>query len=95
MINHVKIECKSKIKINKTCHRDRIANATVSCPSHKKYFADAAAADNTDAGGSTIALAGLRPGELKMPNTCICIRLLLELLKCHNMKFGHALNLWR
>ena len=25
-----------KIKVNKTCHRDRIAHLTAPCPSHKK-----------------------------------------------------------
>ena len=53
--------------INKTCHRDRIARLTAPCPSHKKHnvrtltFANA----DADAGGSTIALPGLLPGELK------------------------------
>ena len=63
---------------NKTCHRDRIARLTAPCPSHKKFnielFANAAAAANANpdadadasAGGSTIALPGLRPGELKI-----------------------------
>ena len=61
---------------NKTCHRDRIARLTASCPSHKNFdvktlhFAntDAAANANADAGGSTKALPGLRPGELKSVN---------------------------
>ena len=58
-----------KRKLNKTCHRDRIAHLTV--PFHHiknfnvKLFANAAAA-NANTGGSTIALPGLRPGELKM-----------------------------
>ena len=57
--------------INKTCHRDRIARLTVPCPSHKnfnvKLFANADAAANADvnAGGSTIALPGLRSDKLK------------------------------
>ena len=65
-----------KAKMNKTCYRDRIARLTVPCPSLKnfnvKLFANADAATNihantnADAGGSTIALPGLRPGELKM-----------------------------
>ena len=52
---------------NKTCHRDWIARLTAPCPSHKNFnvktlhFANA----DADAGGSTIALPGLRPGELK------------------------------
>ena len=54
----------------KICHRDRIARPTAPCPSHKsfnvKLFANADA--NADAGGSTIALPGLRPDELKMQN---------------------------
>ena len=63
----------SKHLTNKTCHRDRIARLTAPCPSHKnfniKLFANAAADANANAnpgaGGSTIALPGLRPGELK------------------------------
>ena len=57
---------------NKTCHRDRIARLTAPCPSHinfnVKLFANAAAdADaNANARGSTIALPGLCPGELKI-----------------------------
>ena len=65
--------------LNKTCHRDRIARLTAPSPSHKNcnvnLFVNADAAANTDAnanadansdaGGSTIALPGLRPGELK------------------------------
>ena len=54
---------------NKTCHRVRIARLTAPCPSHKKLnvklFANANAAA-ADAGGSTIALPGLRPEELKI-----------------------------
>ena len=56
-------------EFNKICHRDRIARLTAPCPSHKnlnvklKHFANADAA--ADARGSTIALPGLRPGELK------------------------------
>ena len=57
------------ISVNKTCHRDRIANLTAPCPSHKKtytlklkHFTMAAA---TAARSSTIALPGLRPGQLK------------------------------
>ena len=62
---------------NKTCYRDRIARLTAPGPSHKKFNvklfanadADADANANTnadaDAVGSTIALPGLRPGELK------------------------------
>ena len=57
---------------DKTCHRDRIARLTAPCPSHKKLnvklFANADSDANADAGGSTIALPGLRPGELKMRN---------------------------
>ena len=68
----------AKSKTNKTCHRDRIARLTAPCSSHKnfnvKVFANADAAANAnieanadaDAGGNTIALSGLRPGELKM-----------------------------
>ena len=64
--------------LNKTCHRDRIARLTAPCPSHKnfkvklkhvaKVNVDAAAnADaNADANGSTIALSGPRPEELKI-----------------------------
>ena len=58
---------------NKTCDRDGIARLTAPCPSHKKFNvklfanadADANANANADAVGSTIALPGLRPGELK------------------------------
>ena len=60
---------------NKTCYRDRIARLTAPCPSHKKFNvklfanadadADANANADADAVGSTIALPGLRPGELK------------------------------
>ena len=58
---------------NKTCYRDRIARLTAPCPSHKKFnvklFANSDANANAEAGadavGSTIALPGLRPGELK------------------------------
>ena len=58
-------------KYNKTCHRDRIARLTAPCPSHKNFnvkqtFADAAANADANAGGSTIALPGLCPGELKI-----------------------------
>ena len=70
------------MKLNKTCHRDRIARLTAPCPSHKNFnvktltFANANTAANADvdAGGSTIALPGvfsspgLRPGELKTPS---------------------------
>ena len=57
----------------KTCYRDRIARLTAPCPSHKKFNvkpfanadADADANADADAVGSTIALPGLRPGELK------------------------------
>ena len=60
--------------MNKTCHRDRRARLTALAHHIKnfnvKLFAnadtDANADINADAGGSTIALAGLRPGELKM-----------------------------
>ena len=59
----------SKDKSNKTCHRDRIARLTAPGPSHKnfnvKLFANADADAYADAGGSIIALPGLRPGELK------------------------------
>ena len=64
-----------KIKVNKTCHRDRIARLTVPCPSHKKNFnvklfvnadADVNANADVEAWGSTIALHGLRPGKLKI-----------------------------
>ena len=61
--------------MNKTYHRDRIARLTAPCPSHKNFnvkpFANADAAvkadadANADAGGCTIALPGLRQGELK------------------------------
>ena len=52
---------------NKTCHRDRIARLTAPCPSHKKNFNVKLFANaDADAGGSTIALPGLRPGELRM-----------------------------
>ena len=57
---------------NKTCHRDRIAHLTAPCPSHKNFnvnFANADTAANADAGGSTIALPGLRLGELIMQET--------------------------
>ena len=54
--------------LNKTCHRDRIARLTAPCPSHKnfnvKHFANADA--TAYAGGSTIALPGLRQCELKI-----------------------------
>ena len=55
--------------MNKTCHRNRRARLTALCPSHKKNFKVkpfANADTDANAGGSTIALAGLRPGELKM-----------------------------
>ena len=61
------------INKNKTCHRDRIARLTASCPSHKNFNvklfanADANANANADAWGSTIALPGLRSGKLKTP----------------------------
>ena len=64
-----------KEKANKTCHRDRIAHLIAPCPSHKnvnvKLFANADAATNAnaDADGSTTALPGLRPGELKIETT--------------------------
>ena len=74
-------ECKAEHigRWNKTCHRDRIARLTAPCPSHKnvnvKLFVNA----DANAGGSTIALPGLRPGELKMqqngdntPLICSC-----------------------
>ena len=54
---------------NKTYHSDRIARLTV--PSHHiknfnvKILTFANANADTDAGGSTIALPGLRPGKLK------------------------------
>ena len=51
---------------NKSCHRDRIARLTAPCPSHKKNFNVKLFANaDANAGGSTIALPGLRPGELK------------------------------
>ena len=69
------MHCAVTTQANKTCHRDRIARLTAPCPSHKNlncktlHFANAdaaAAADaNADAGGSTTALPGLHPGELK------------------------------
>ena len=59
--------------INKTCHRDRIARLTAPCQSHKKLnvklFANANV--NANAEGSTIALPGLRPGELKMAKVAL------------------------
>ena len=64
----------SILKLNKTCHRDRIARLTAPCPSHKNFnvktltFANADANAGVDAAGSTIALPGLRPGELKTPS---------------------------
>ena len=70
----------NKFQSHKTCHRDRIARLTAPCPSHRKInvklIANAAAAAaanadaNADAGGSTIALPGLRLGELKMVKQC-------------------------
>ena len=47
---------------NKTCHRDRIARQTAPSAATANINADA----NADAGGSTIALPGLCPDELKM-----------------------------
>ena len=57
-------------KPNKTCQRDRIPCLTAPCQSHKKNFnvkllANADTNADADTGGSTIALPGLRPGELK------------------------------
>ena len=59
------LDMKSKKEINKTCYRDRIGRLKAPCPSHKnlnvKLFANA----DANAGGSTIALPGLRPDQLK------------------------------
>ena len=58
--------------MNKTCHSERKVCLTVPCPSHKKlkHFANADAGANSnanaDAGGSTTALRGLCPDELKI-----------------------------
>ena len=65
---------KGKIFNNKTCHRDRIACLTAPCPSHKKLFrknfnillTPTPTLSQCRCRGSTIALPGLRPGELKM-----------------------------
>ena len=50
---------------NKTCHRGRTARLTHHIKNVKRF----ANADTANAGGSTISLPGLRPGELKMTLT--------------------------
>ena len=68
----------SRINVKKTCHRDRIARLTAPCPSCKNFnilltlppmlkpMPTPTPTPNTDTGGSTIALPGLCPGELKI-----------------------------
>ena len=78
-------------KYNKTCHRDRTARLTAPCPSHKNFNVQLFANANADAnaGGSTIALPGLHPGELKN-HSKIILKASLNLQICNTVLLDYS-----